>query len=67
MSERIAEKAEENEAMIADSTVRSIRSKVPVPGVPVPAECACGEPIPDGRRALGYPTCTYCASRHNGR
>lgn len=72
MSERINEKAEENEAMIADATVRSIRSKVPVPGTPVPGtpvpeECDCGEPIPDGRRALGYPTCTFCASKPNGR
>lgn len=67
MSERIAEKAEENEVMIADARVKSIRSKVPVPGTPVPEDCHCGEPIPDGRRALGYSTCTFCASRPNGR
>lgn len=67
MSERIAEKAEENEFEIAEARVRSIRSKVPVPGAPVPEECDCGETIPDGRRVLGYATCIFCASRHNGR
>lgn len=67
MSERIAEKTEENEAAIAEARVRFIRANVPVPGTPVPAECACGEDIPDGRRALGYATCIYCADKPNAR
>lgn len=64
MDEKQLEMAEALQSNLVDAAVQKHRSKVPPEGYIGKAICDCGEPIPMGRRQLGYDTCLHCASRH---